>query len=315
MRVAGATIVVTGGIGFLGHHVSEELERNGAKVFALGIEHYDLRRRGEADRMLADTRPDAVVHLAALVGGIGANQAAPGQFFYENAVMGIELIDACRVAEVAKVVITGTACSYPKHARVPFQEESFWDGYPDEANAPDGLAKKMLLVQAQAYRAQYGMNVVYLVPVNLYGPRDNFDLESSHVIAAMIRKFVAARDRGEDSVTLWGDGGPTREFLHVRDAARAFRLALERYDGAEPVNLGSGKEVAIRDLAALIARATQYHGEILWDATRPNGQPRRCMSTRRAREWLGFEADVTLEEGLAEVVGWYERQQTSQRNT
>ena len=198
---------------------------------------------------------------------------------------------------------------------MPFQEASLWDGYPDEANAPYALAKKMLLVQAQAYRAQYGMNVVYLLPVNLYGPRDNFDLESSHVIAAMIRKFVEARDRGEDSVTLWGDGSPTREFLHVRDAARAFRLALERYDGAEPVNLGSGKEVAIRDLAALIARATQYHGEIVWDTTRPNGQPRRCLGTSRAREWLGFEADVTLEEGLAELVTWYERRQTFQRNT
>jgi GDP-L-fucose synthase len=314
MRIAGATIVVTGGNGFLGRYVSEELERSGAKVFALGSRHYDLRRRAEADRMLADTRPDAVVHLAALVGGIGANQAAPGRFFYENAVMGIELIEACRVARVPKVVVTGTACAYLKHAPVPSQEASLWDGYPDEANAPYGLAKKMLLVQAQAYRAQYGMNVVYLLPVNLYGPRDNFDLESSHVIAAMIRKFVGARDRGEDSVTLWGDGSPTREFLHVRDAARAFRLALERYDGAEPVNLGSGKEVAIRDLAAVIARATRYHGETLWDTTRPNGQPRRCLSNRRAREWLGFEADVTLEEGLAEVVGWYERQQTSQED-
>ena len=309
MRIAGATIVVTGGTGFLGRHVSEELERNGAKVFALGSRHYDLRRRAEADRMLADTRPDAVVHLAALVGGIGANQAAPGRFFYENAVMGIELIEACRVARVSKVAVSGTACAYPKHVAVPFQEASLWDGYPDEANAPYALAKKMLLVQAQAYRAQYGMNVVYLLPVNLYGPRDNFDLESSHVIAAMIRKFVEARDRGEDSVTLWGDGSPTREFLHVRDAARAFRLALERYDGAEPVNLGSGKEVAIRDLAALIARATQYHGEILWDTTRPNGQPRRCLGTSRAREWLGFEADVTLEEGLAELVAWYELQE------
>jgi GDP-L-fucose synthase len=315
MRLAGATIVVTGGTGFLGRHVSEELERNGAKVFALGSRHYDLRRRAEADRMLADTRPDAVVHLAALVGGIGANQAAPGQFFYENAVMGIELIEACRVAEVPKMVVTGTACAYPKHVHMPFQEESLWDGYPDEANAPYGLAKKMLLVQGQAYRAQYDMNVVYLLPVNLYGPCDNFDLESSHVIAAMIRKFVDARDRGEDSVTLWGDGSPTRDFLHVRDAARAFRLALERYDDAEPVNLGSGKEVAIRDLAALTARATQYHGETLWDTTRPNGQPRRSLSTRRAREWLGFEADVTLEEGLAEVVGWYERHQTSQVDT
>ena len=315
MRVAGATIVVTGGTGFLGHHVSEELERNGAKVFALGSGDYDLRRRAEADRMLADTRPDAVVHLAALVGGIGANKAEPGRFFYENAVMGIELLEACRVAQVAKVVVTGTACAYPKHVGVPFQEASLWDGYPDEANAPYALAKKMLLVQAQAYRAQYGMNIVYLLPVNLYGPRDNFDLDSSHVIAAMIRKFVEARDRGADSVTLWGDGSPTREFLYVGDAARAFRLALERYDGAEPVNLGSGKEVAIRDLAALIARATQYNGEILWDITMPNGQPRRCLSTRRARDWLGFEADVTLEEGLAEVVAWYERQQTSQRVT
>jgi GDP-L-fucose synthase len=315
MRIAGATIVVTGGTGFLGRHVSEELERNGAKVLALGSRQYDLRRRTEADRMLADTRPDAVVHLAARVGGIGANQAAPGRFFYENAVMGIELIEACRVARVPKVVVAGTACAYPKHVRVPFQEASLWDGYPDEANAPYGLAKKMLLVQAQAYRAQYGMNVVYLLPVNLYGPCDNFDLESSHVIAAMIRKFVEARDRGEDSVTLWGDGSPTREFLHVRDAARAFRLALERYDGAEPVNLASGKEVAIRDLAALIARATRYHGETLWDTTRPNGQPRRRLGTRRAREWLGFEADVTLGEGLAEVVGWYERQQTSQGDT
>jgi GDP-L-fucose synthase len=315
MRIAGATIVVTGGTGFLGRHVSEELERIGAKVFALGSRHYDLRRRAEADRMLADTRPDAVVHLAALVGGIGANQAAPGQFFYENAVMGIELIEACRVARVPKMVVTGTACAYPKHVHVPFQEASLWDGYPDEANAPYGLAKKMLLVQAQAYRAQYGMNVVYLLPVNLYGACDNFELESSHVIAAMIRKFVDARDRGEDSVTLWGDGSPTRDFLHVRDAARAFRLALERYDEAEPVNLGSGKEVAISDLAALIARAAQYHGETLWDTTRPNGQPRRGLSTRRAREWLGFEADVTLEEGLAEVVGWYERQQTSQGDT
>jgi GDP-L-fucose synthase len=308
LRIAGATIVVTGGTGFLGRHVNEELERNGAKVFALGSKHYDLRRRAEADRMLADTRPDGVVHLAALVGGIGANQAAPGRFFYENAVMGIELIEACRSARVPKVAIAGTACAYPKHSRVPSQEASLWDGYPDEANAPYALAKKMLLVQAQAYRAQYGMNVVYLLPVNLYGPRDNFDLESSHVIAAMIRKFIEARDGGEDSVTLWGDGSPTREFLHVRDAARAFRLALERYDGSEPVNLGSGKEVAIRDLAVLIARATHYHGEILWDTTRPNGQPRRRLDTGRACEWLGFEADVTLEEGLAEVVAWYERQ-------
>jgi GDP-L-fucose synthase len=308
MRIADATVVVTGGSGFLGRHVTEELKLHGAKVFALSSAHYDLRRRAEVDRMLADANPDAVVHLAAVVGGIGANRAQPGRFFYENALMGIELLEACRVNNVPKVVVSGTVCAYPKYASVPFQETSLWDGYPEETNAPYGLAKKMLLVQAQAYRAQYGMNAVYLLPVNLYGPHDNFDLESSHVIPAMIRKFVEARDRGEPSVVLWGDGSPTREFLHVRDAARAFRLALERYDGSEPVNLGSSEEIAIRDLATLVARATGYDGEIVWDASRPNGQPRRRLATARAREWLGFEATVTLEQGITEVVGWYQRQ-------
>jgi GDP-L-fucose synthase len=308
MRIADATVVVTGGTGFLGRHVTEELQRHGAKVFAVGSRHYDLRRRAETERMLADTSPDAVVHLAAVVGGIGANRREPGRFFYENALMGIELLEACRVSEIPKVVVSGTVCAYPKHAPVPFQESGLWDGYPEETNAPYGLAKKMLLVQAQAYRAQYGMNAVYLLPVNLYGPHDNFDLESSHVIPAMIRKFVEARDRGEPRVTLWGDGSPTREFLHVRDAARAFRLALERYDGGEPVNLGSGEEIAIRDLAALIARAIGYDGEVVWDPTRPNGQPRRRLATARAREWLGFEATVSLQQGITEVAGWYQRQ-------
>jgi GDP-L-fucose synthase len=307
MRIADATVVVTGGTGFLGRHLTEELQRHGAKVFAVGSRPYDLRRRAEIERMLADTSPDAVVHLAAVVGGIGANRREPGRFFYENALMGIELLEACRVSEVPKVVVSGTVCAYPKHAPVPFQESGLWDGYPEETNAPYGLAKKMLLVQAQAYRAQYGMNAVYLLPVNLYGPHDNFDLESSHVIPAMIRKFVEARDRGEPRVTLWGDGSPTREFLHVRDAARAFRLALERYDGSEPVNVGSGEEIAIRDLAALIARATGYDGEVVWDPTRPNGQPRRRLATARAREWFGFQATVTLEQGIAEVAGWYQR--------
>jgi GDP-L-fucose synthase len=307
MRIADATIVVTGGTGFLGRHVTEELQRHHAKVFALGSNHYDLRRRAETERMLADIRPDAVVHLAAVVGGIGANRSEPGRFFYENALMGIELLEACRVREVPKVVVSGTVCAYPKHAPVPFQETGLWDGYPEETNAPYGLAKKMLLVQAQAYRAQYGMNAVYLLPVNLYGPHDNFDLESSHVIPAMIRKFVEARDRREPRVTLWGDGSPTREFLHVRDAARAFRLALERYDGSEPVNVGSGEEIAIRDLAALIARATGYDGEVVWDPTKPNGQPRRRLATARAREWFGFEATVTFEQGIAEVAAWYQR--------
>lgn len=305
MRIADATVVVTGGTGFLGRHVTEELRRHGAKVFALGSRHYDLRQRAEADRMLADIRPDAVVHLAAVVGGIGANRSEPGRFFYENALMGIELLEACRVAGVAKTVISGTVCAYPKHAPVPFQETGLWDGYPEETNAPYGLAKKMLLVQAQAYRAQYGMNAVYLLPVNLYGPHDNFDLESSHVIPAMIRKFIAARENGQQRVVLWGDGSPTREFLHVRDAARAFRLALERYDGGEPVNLGSGEEITIRDLAALIARTTGYRGEVVWDPSRPNGQPRRRLATARAREWLGFEASITLEQGIAEVADWY----------
>jgi GDP-L-fucose synthase len=307
MRIADATVAVTGGTGFLGRHVTEELRHHGAKVFALGSRNYDLRRRAEADRMLADIRPDAVVHLAAVVGGIGANRSEPGRFFYENALMGIELLEACRVAGVAKTVISGTVCAYPKYAPVPFQEAGLWDGYPEETNAPYGLAKKMLLVQAQAYRTQYGTNAVYLLPVNLYGPHDNFDLESSHVIPAMIRKFIAARDHGQQRVVLWGDGSPTREFLHVRDAARAFRLALERYDGGEPVNLGSGEEITIRDLAALIARTTGYRGEVVWDPSRPNGQPRRRLATTRAREWLGFQATVTLEQGIAEVADWYGR--------
>jgi GDP-L-fucose synthase len=307
VRVAGATVTVTGGTGFLGRHLAAELEGHGAKVFALGRAGYDLRRRAEIDRMLADTRPDAVVHLAAVVGGIGANREQPGRFFYENALMGIELLEACRVAGVPKVVVAGTVCAYPKHTPVPFQEAALWDGYPEETNAPYGLAKKLLLVQAQAYRDQYGMNAVYLLPVNLYGPHDNFDLHSSHVIPAMVRKFAEARDRGEPRVVLWGDGSPTREFLHVRDAARAFRLALERYDGPEPVNLGSGEEIAIRDLAALVAGATGYRGEVVWDTSKPNGQPRRRLATDRARALLGFEAAVALREGIADLVAWYDR--------
>jgi GDP-L-fucose synthase len=307
VRVAGATVTVTGGTGFLGRHLAAELEGHGAKVFALGRAGYDLRRRAEIDRMLADTRPDAVVHLAAVVGGIGANREQPGRFFYENALMGIELLEACRVAGVPKVVVAGTVCAYPKHTPVPFQEAALWDGYPEETNAPYGLAKKLLLVQAQAYRDQYGMNAVYLLPVTLYGPHDNFDLHSSHVIPAMVRKFAEARDRGEPRVVLWGDGSPTREFLHVRDAARAFRLALERYDGPEPVNLGSGEEIAIGNLAALVATATGYRGEVVWDTSKPNGQPRRRLATDRARALLGFEAAVPLRQGIAELVAWYHR--------
>jgi GDP-L-fucose synthase len=306
MDLQDAKVVVTGGTGFLGRHVCDELVQAGAKVEPVGRARYDLRRRAEIDRMLADTRPDAVVHLAAVVGGIGANRAHPGQFLYENAIMGLELLEACRVAGVAKTVVAGTVCAYPKHTPVPFREEHLWDGYPEETNAPYGLAKKLLLAQAQAYRAEYGMNAIYLLPVNLYGPGDNFDSETSHVIPALIRKFIEARDTGAPSATLWGDGSPTREFLYVEDAARAFRLALERYDGADPVNVGSGDEISIKDLAGLIAEKTGYRGEIAWNVTRPNGQPRRSLDTSRASRLLGFEAEVSLKEGMALTMAWFE---------
>jgi GDP-L-fucose synthase len=305
MKVDGATIVVTGGTGFLGRHVCKELETHGAKVHAVGRAAYDLRHRAEIDRMLIETRPDAVVHLAAVVGGIGANRAHPGQFLYENAIMGLELLEACRVAGVEKTVVAGTVCAYPKYTPVPFREEHLWDGYPEETNAPYGLAKKLLLAQCQAYRAEYGMNAIYLLPVNLYGPGDNFDLETSHVIPAMIRKFAEAKESGAPSVTLWGDGNPTREFLYVEDAARAFRLALERYDGPEPINLGSEEEIRIRELASMAAEKTEYKGTVNWDATRPNGQPRRLLETSRARETLGFEANVRLNEGVLRTIAWY----------
>jgi len=307
MDLLDSKVVVTGGTGFLGRHVCDELARAGAKIEPVGRARYDLRRRAEIDRMLADIRPDAVVHLAAVVGGIGANRAHPGQFLYENAIMGLELLEACRIAGVAKTVVAGTVCAYPKHTPVPFREEHLWDGYPEETNAPYGLAKKLLLTQAQAYRAEYGMNAIYLLPVNLYGPGDNFDLETSHVIPAMIRKFAEARAADKPSVTLWGDGSPTREFLYVEDAAAAFRLALERYDGPEPINLGSGEEISIEDLAALVAKATGYQGEVLWDPSQPNGQPRRRLDITRARQLLGFEAEVGFREGVSCTVEWYER--------
>ena len=302
MQVAGARVVVTGGGGFLGRHVVADLRDAGAEVHAPGSHEFDLRRRDRIDALIGSLRPDAVVHLAAVVGGIGANAAAPGRFFYENAVMGIELLESCRVHDVAKVVIAGTVCAYPKHTPVPFAEDALWNGYPEETNAPYGLAKRMLLVQAQAYREQYGSNHVFLLPTNLYGPGDHDDLETSHVIPAMIRRFAAAAAAGDDAVVLWGDGSPTREFLHVRDAARAFTLALARYDEPAPLNIGSGEEVSIRALATLVAELTGYRGAIEWDTTRPNGQPRRRLDTTRAREDLGFEATVPLREGLAEVV-------------
>ena len=308
MRVAGKAVLITGGTGFLGTHVARQLEDAGARIFAVGRRDYDLRRRDETDRMLREVRPDAVIHLAAVVGGIGANKASPGRFFYENAIMGIELLEACRVANVAKVVIAGTVCAYPKFAPIPFREDDLWNGYPEETNAPYGLAKKMLLVQAQAYRDEYGMNAICLFPVNLYGPGDNFDVETGHVIPGMIRKFVEASETGKASVVLWGDGSPTREFLYVGDAARAFRLALESYDGEDPVNLGSGEEVSIRDLAVRVREAVGFSGQIEWDTSKPNGQPRRRLETSRAHERFGFHAETTFERGLSRTIEWYRAQ-------
>jgi GDP-L-fucose synthase len=254
--------------------------------------------------MLADAKPDLVFHLAARVGGIGANRDNPGLFLFDNAMMGLQLIEECRLAGVAKVVVAGTICAYPKHAPVPFREDDLWNGYPEETNAPYGMAKRLLLAQAQAYRAQYGLDTIVLFPVNLYGPRDNFDLRTSHVIPAMILKCLIARDQGAREVRLWGDGTPTREFLYVEDAAEAFVLAAERYDGGEPVNVGTGEEISIRDLAHQIAAATGFEGELVWDESQPNGQPRRRLDVTRARERFGFAAKVPFAEGLRRTVAW-----------
>jgi GDP-L-fucose synthase len=300
-----SVVVVTGGTGFLGHHLVDELRHSGANVHALGRADYDLRQRERIDEMLAELQPHAVVHLAAVVGGIGANRSQPGRFFYENAIMGIEMIEACRVASIPKLLIAGTVCAYPKITPLPFQEDDLWNGYPEDTNAPYGLAKKMLLVQAQAYREQYGTNAIFLLPVNLYGPGDNFDPGTSHVIPGMIRKFVEAKAVGASRVTLWGDGSPTREFVHVRDAARAFRLALENYESKEPVNIGSGDEISIRDLALVVARCVGYRGDIAWDTSKPNGQPRRKLATDRAEKAFGFSTEIEFLHGIDETVAWY----------
>ena len=304
-HLRGATVVVTGGTGFLGSHLTGELEGVGARVVAAGRDMYDLRDRDAVRQMLDDHAPDAVVHLAAIVGGIGANRAEPGRFFYENALMGLHVLEGCRAQGVKKVLAVGTACSYPSVTSIPLQEDDLWSGYPEETNAPYGLAKRMLLVQAQAYREQYGLNTIFLVPVNLYGPGDNFDLASGHVIPAMVRRFSDARAVGITEVTLWGDGTPTREFLHVRDAARACRLALENYDGSAPVNIGSGYEITIKDLADVVAGAVNFEGTIAWDATQPNGQQRRRLDNTRAREMFGFAAAIPFDAGIAETVDWY----------
>jgi GDP-L-fucose synthase len=303
---AAKRVTVTGGAGFLGSFVVERLRRGGAEVFVPRSAEYDLVDRAAVRRLLADTRPDMVIHLAARVGGIGANRDNPGRFLFENAMMGLQLFEECRLARVPKLVATGTICAYPKFAPVPFKEDDLWNGYPEETNAPYGIAKKTMLVQSQAYREQYGMNSVVVFPVNLYGPRDNFDLHTSHVIPAMIRKCVAARERGDAEVVLWGDGSPTREFLYVEDAAEGILLCAERYDSSDPVNLGSGHEISIRDLAALCARATHYDGRFVWDTSKPNGQPRRRLDVTRARERFGFTAQTSLERGITATVAYYE---------
>jgi len=299
-------VCVTGGDGFLGSFVQEVLaERGASEVFIPLIEKYDLTELGSIKRVLSDAKPDVIIHLAALAGGIGANRARPAEFFYKNLMMGVPLMHEAWKAGVGKFVAIGTICAYPKFTPVPFQEENLWDGYPEETNAPYGLAKKMLLVQAQAYREQYGFNAIYLLPVNLYGPRDNFNLETSHVIPALIRKMVDARARGEKEVTLCGDGSPTREFFYAGDAARGIVMAAERYNDSEPVNLGAGMEISIKDLAGLIAELTGYEGKIIWDTSKPNGQPRRALDTQRAKEYFGFEAQMTFREGLKRTIDWY----------
>ena len=299
-------VVVTGGAGFLGSAVVQKLrEHDFQDIVVARSKDYDLREQAAILRLYQEARPQIVIHLAAVVGGIGANQANPGSFFYDNAIMGIQLMECARQYGVEKFVAIGTVCAYPKFTPVPFKEEDLWNGYPEETNAPYGLAKKMLLVQAQAYRAQYGFNAIYLLPVNLYGPKDNFNLESSHVIPALIRKCVEAKQRGERQIVLWGDGSPTREFLYVDDAAEGILLATEKYDGTEPVNLGTGEEISIRDLAALIASEVQYRGELVWDTSRPNGQPRRCLDTTRAKMLFGFEPSWRLRDGIAQTVSWF----------
>jgi GDP-L-fucose synthase len=306
-------VCVTGGAGFLGSYVLEKLRARGAGyVYVPKIEEYDLVQPEAIQRLLRTARPDLILHLAAHVGGIGANRAHPAEFFYDNLMMGVQLMHEAWKAGVAKFVALGTVCAYPKHTPVPFRETDLWNGYPEETNAPYGLAKKMLLVQAQAYRQQYGFNAIYLIPVNLYGPRDNFDLASSHVIPALIRKCLEAREQGASEVVVWGDGSPTREFLYAEDAAEGILLAAERYDGAGPVNLGSGREIRIKDLAELIARLTGFSGKIVWDNTKPNGQPRRAIDVSRAEALFGFRAQVSFEEGLKSTIEWYRAQREAQ---
>jgi len=300
-------ITITGGAGFVGRCVVRKLEERGCQdIFVPRSREHNLVDNEAVKRLYHDAKPDIVIHLAAVVGGIGANRENPGRFFYENLIIGVQMMEQGRLFGVDKFVALGTVCAYPKFTPVPFKEEDLWSGYPEETNAPYGLAKKMLLVQSQAYRQQYGFNSIFLLPVNLYGPGDNFDLETSHVIPALIAKMIDARDDGKEQIVLWGTGRATREFLYVEDAAEGIVLATEKYDKSEPVNLGAGFEITIKELTTLIARLTGYHGEIVWDATKPDGQPRRMLDTRRALHEFGFKAKTSLEEGLKRTIEWYQ---------
>ncbi len=299
-------VIVTGGSGFLGSFVVEKLKERGATdVFVPRSSEYDLRQPDEITAMLRDCRADMIIHLAALAGGIGANRARPAEFFYDNLMMGVPLMHQAWKQGVEKFVAVGSICSYPKFTPLPFKEENLWDGYPEETNAPYGLAKKMLLVQSQAYRQQYGYNSIYLMPVNLFGPRDNFNLETSHVIPALIRKAVEAAERGDSELLVWGDGSPTREFLYVEDAADGIVTAAEKYNGDQPVNLGSGYEISIKDLAEMIVRMTGFEGKLVWQTDKPNGQPRRGLDVTRAREYFGWSAQVPFEEGMRRTIEWF----------
>jgi len=300
-------VVVTGGAGFLGSYVVDKLKERGCDdIFVPRSKNYDLTHKSDIIRMYNDAKPDIVIHLAAVVGGIGANRANPGSFFYKNLIMGAEMMEQGRQFGLEKFVAIGTICAYPKFTPVPFKEEDLWNGYPEETNAPYGLAKKMMLVQSQAYREQYNFNSIYLLPVNLYGPRDNFDLETSHVIPAIIRKAVTARNEGMDKIVAWGDGSPTREFLYAEDAAEGILLATEKYNKSDPVNLGSGMDISIKDLTEKIIKFVGFEGEIEWDTSKPNGQPRRCLDVSKAKKEFGFEAKVDFDEGLKKTIEWYE---------
>ncbi len=310
-------VVVTGGAGFLGSFLVERLRQTDwcGEVFVPRSRDYDLRDNAAVIRLYRDTQPHIVIHAAGIVGGIGANRERPGEFFYDNLIMGAQVMEQARLFGVQKFVAIGTICAYPRFTPVPFREDSLWDGYPEETNAPYGLAKKMLLVQAQAYRQQYGFNAIYLLPVNLYGPRDNFDPVSSHVIPALIKKCMDAIDDEEDEIVVWGDGSPTREFLYVEDCAEAIVLATERYDEPDPVNIGAGMEISIKGLAQLIADLTGFEGRITWDTSKPGGQPRRCLDVTRAEREFGFRAQTSFEEGLRRTIEWYQKYRREQESS